>query len=105
MFFAKKEMDKLAAKNFWLWFSENEEWLIKEIGAHHADFIWNVDAELKPIFPYCKKELEFQFGFGDGKGEFFFFYMGDKNLKRDAETLKKMMPPSLSDRWNFLIEK
>ncbi len=103
--FGKKEMDKIAAKNFWVWFVENEEWIVGNIKTNGMEVVDMVDAEMKPIFPYYKKELEFQIGFHEGKGEFFIFYMGNKNLKRDAEILKGMMPAKLSERWTFVIEK
>ncbi len=105
MFFTKKEMDKIAAKNFWLWFSENEDWIIKTLKGNGSDVVFAIDEELKPIFPYWKKELEFRLGFNAGKGEFFFFYMGNKNLKRDGETLAKMMPQGLAERWTVILEK
>ena len=69
------------------------------------DVVWAVAAQLKPIFPYFTKELEFQLGYNDGQGEFFFFHLGNKNLIRDSAALKAMMPTSLKERWNFIIEK
>ncbi len=103
--FGKKEMDKIAAKNFWIWFSENEEWILQNLKSNGMAVVETIDAELKPLFPYFKEELAFQLGFHDGKGEFFFFYMGNKNLKRDAEILKSMMASKLMSRWTFIIEK
>ena len=104
-FFTKKEMDYIAAKTFWNWFVENENWIIDNINTNGMDVVWAVDAQIKPIFPYFKKELEFQLGFNDGHGEFFFFHFGRKDLIRDAETLKSMMPTSLTERWTFIAEK
>lgn len=104
-FFTKKEMDAQAAKDFWTWFTEKEEWIISNIKTNGMDVVWAVDAQLKPVFPYFKKELEFQMGFNDGKGEFFFFHLGSKNLMRDAVLFRDMMPQDLQTRWKLLIEK
>ena len=102
--FTKKEMNLEAAKAFWGWFTEKEEWIIANIKTNGMDVVWAVDAVLKPVFPYFKKELEFQMGFNDGKGEFFFFHLGNKNLMRDAEAFAAMMPESLKENWKFIIE-
>ncbi len=101
MFFSKKEADKIAAKNFWLWFAEHEAMITEAIENHSTDIAWTVDAELKPVFPYFKKELEFSLS----AGEITFFHMGNKNLRRDAEMLKAMIPTALAERWTFVIEK
>ena len=103
--FTKKEMNEAAAKAFWEWFSKKEEWIISNIKTHGMDVVWAIDAQIKPVFPYCKRELEFQLGFNNGKGEFFFFHFGDKNLKRDAATLAGMMPADIAGRWSFIAEK
>jgi hypothetical protein len=105
MLFAKKEMDVTAAKRFWAWFEELEGWMIENLRSHGMDVVWAIDAQIKPVFPYFKKELEFQLGFNNGKGEFFFFHFGDKHLIRDAETLASMMPENLKDRWTFIAER
>lgn len=102
--FAKKEMDIIAAKNFWEWFSVNEEWIKNNIKTNGMDVIWAIDAQIKPVFPYFKKELEFQLGFNDGIGEFFFFHFNNKYLKRDAEILKNMMPEKLTETWNVILD-
>ena len=34
--FAKKAMNEAAAKSFWMWFEENEEWIISCITNHAA---------------------------------------------------------------------
>lgn len=102
--FAKKEMDIIAAKNFWEWFSVNEEWIKNNIKTNGMDVIWAIDAQIKPVFPYFKKELEFQLGFNDGIGEFFFFHFNNKYLKRDAEILKNMMPEKLTETWNVVLD-
>ena len=103
--FAKKEMDRAAAERFWQWFVEKEAWITETYKTNGMDVVWAVDAQLKPIFPYFTKELEFQLGYNDGQGEFFFFHLGNKNLIRDSAALKAMMPTSLKKRWNFIIEK
>ena len=103
--FAKKEMDLNAAKAFWKWFAEKEDWITGNIKTNGMAIIWAIDEQLKPVFPYFKKELEFQLGFNDGQGEFFFFHFGNKNLMRDAETLKSMMPAELAERWMFIMDK
>lgn len=103
--FAKKEMDIIAAKKFWNWFVENEQWIIDNINTNGMDVIWAIDAQIKPVFPYFKKELEFQLGFNNGIGEFFFFHFGNKNLISDAQKLNKLMPESLRKNWTFIAEK
>ena len=103
--FAKKEMDVKAAQAFWNWFAEKENWIIENINTNGMDVVWAVDAQIKPVFPYFKKELEFQLGYNNEQGEFFFFHFGDKNLIRDAQTLKNMMPAALAQRWVFIAEK
>ena len=103
--FSKKEMDAAAAKAFWNWYVTQENWIIDNIKTNGMEVVFAIDAQIKPVFPYFKKELEFQLGFNDGKGEFFFFHLGNRNLLRDGETLKNMMPASLAERWTFIIEK
>jgi hypothetical protein len=103
--FGKRKMDVGAATAFWKWFVEHEEWIISNIRTNGSAVVWAIDEQLKPIFPYFKKELEFQLGFNDGKGEFFFFHFGDKVLQKDAESLKEMMPTALTERWTFIAEK
>jgi len=97
-------MDQAAANAFWQWFAENEAWIIENLDSHGMDVVWAVDAKIKPVFPYFKKELEFQFGFNSGEGEFFFFHLGDKYLMRDAKALSDLMPSTLAKRWKFIIE-
>ena len=103
--FAKKEMDQAAARRFWQWFEEKENWIIETYKTNGMAVVWAIDEQLKPIFPYFKKELEFQLGFNEGKGEFFFFHFGNKNLIRDSAALEKMMPAALKERWSFISEK
>lgn len=103
--FTKKEMNTAAAEAFWLWFAEKEEWITANLRTNGMDVVWAIDAELKPVFPYFKKELEFQLGFNDGKGEFFFFHFGNKNLLRDGQALAEMMPDGLKARWTVILEK
>ena len=103
--FTKKEMDKAAAARFWQWFVEKESWIIETYKTNGMAVVWAVDEQLKPIFPYFRKELEFQLGFNDGKGEFFFFHFGNKNLIRDGATLEAMRPDALKTRWTFISEK
>lgn len=57
------------------------------------------------MFPYFKGELEFQLGYNNGVGEFFFFHFGKKELIQDAQTLGKMMPPTIANRWQFILER
>ncbi len=103
--FSKKEMNVAAAKAFWAWFAEKEEWIKANLGVNGMDVVWAIDAELKPVFPYFKKEIEFQLGFNDGRGEFFFFHFGNKNLIRDGKALAEMMPDDLKTRWTIILEK
>ena len=103
--FAKKEMNLTAAKAFWDWFVEKESWIIDNIKTNGMAVVWAIDEQIKPVFPYFKKELEFQLGFNQGQGEFFFFHFGNRDLIRDAETLKNMMPAALAERWVFAAEK
>lgn len=104
-FWAKKEMNTDAAKSFWIWFEENEKWIIDCIVKHDSDFVWAIDERLKPVFPYFNGELEFQLGYNDGVGEFFFFHFGKKELIRDAKLLEKLMPSAIADNWKFICEK
>ncbi len=103
--FAKKSMNVKAAKTFWVWFEEQEQWIIRCITEHDAAFVWAIDEKLKPVFPYFKGELEFQLGYNNDAGEFFFFHFGEKELARDGETLKNMMPTEIAKRWRFILEK
>ena len=103
--FAKRSMNEEAARAFWAWFAEKEEWVISCIAEHDAAFVWAIDERLKPVFPYFKGELEFQLGYNDGIGEFFFFHFGKKELIRDGETLGKLMPAEIAKKWRFIPEK
>lgn len=103
--FSKKEMDTAAAEAFWAWFAEKEEWILANLKTNGMDVVWAIDAQIKPVFPYFKKELEFQLGFNEGKGEFFFFHFGNKHLMRDGERLAGMMPEGLRGRWTVILEK
>ena len=103
--FSKKEMDTAAAEAFWAWFAEQEEWILANLKTNGMDVVWAIDARIKPVFPYFKKELEFQLGFNEGKGEFFFFHFGNKHLMRDGERLAGMMPEGLRGRWTVILEK
>ena len=102
---AKKIMNEDAAKSFWKWFAEKEEWVINCIANHDSAFVWAIDERLKPIFPYFKGELEFQLGYRNGVGEFFFFHFGKKDLIRDSEALGKMMPEKIAKKWQFITEE
>ena len=103
--FSKKEMDTAAAEAFWVWFAEQEEWILANLKTNGMDVVWAIDARIKPVFPYFKKELEFQLGFNEGKGEFFFFHFGNKHLMRDGQSLAEMMPEGLRERWTVILEK
>ena len=103
--FTRKIMNVEAAKSFWVWFTENEEWVINCIANHDSAFVWAIDERLKPVFPYFKGELEFQLGYSDGVGEFFFFHFGKKELVRDGETLGKLMTTEIAKRWQFILDK
>lgn len=104
-FFKKKGMDVSAAKSFWDWYVENDSLIIDKLSARSIDIVNMIDSKLSPVFPYFK-DIEFQLGgLIDGKYEFLFFHCGNKNLKRDADTLKNMMPAELSDHIDFKIEK
>ena len=103
--FSKKVMNADAAASFWMWFAEQEQWIINCITNHDSAFVWAIDERLKPVFPYFKGELEFQLGYNDGVGEFFFFHFGKKELVRDGEALAKMMPEEIAKKWHFILEK
>lgn len=103
--FSKKEMNTAAAEAFWGWFADQEEWITANLKTNGMDVVWAIDACLKPVFPYFKKEIEFQLGFNDGKGEFFFFHFGNKHLVRDGKILAEMMPEGLRERWTVILEK
>lgn len=103
--FTKKAMNEDAAKYFWMWFGEREDWIINCIDNHDSAFVWAIDERLKPVFPYFKGELEFQLGYNNDVGEFFFFHFDKKELVRDGQTFGKMMPVELAKRWNFILER
>ena len=103
MFFSKK-MSMPAAETFWNKFSAEEGNIIEGLSQNPMSIVEFVDSMLKPVFPYFKKELEFELGFNDGVGEFFFYHLDNKNLARDGQTLKDMMPDDLKKRWQFIIE-
>ena len=103
--FDRKIMNEEAAKSFWVWFTENEEWVINCIANHDSAFVWAIDERLKPVFPYFKGELECQLGYSDGVGEFFFFHFGKKELVRDGETLGKLMTTEIAKRCQFILDK
>ena len=103
--FSKKSMNEEAGKAFWVWFEEQEAWIIDCISKHDAVFVWAIDERLKPVFPYFNGELEFQLGYNDGVGEFFFFHFGKKDLIRDAKILGEMMPAELAKKWQFILER
>ena len=103
--FIKKTMNEDAAKSFWVWFEEQESWIIDCLSNHDSTFIWAIDERLKPVFPYFKGELEFQLGYNNGVGEFFFFHFGKKALIRDGEILGNMMPLKIKDKWKYVLGK
>ena len=103
--FTKESMNEDAAKSFWLWFEEHEDWIINCIVNHDSAFVWAIDERLKLVFPYFKGELEFQLGYNNEVGEFFFFHFGKEQLVRDGETLGKMMPVEIAKKWKFILEK
>lgn len=103
--FTKKAMNQEAAKSFWIWFGEKEEWIINCSASDDSAFVWEIDEKLKPVFPYFKGELEFQLGYNNGVGEFFFFHFGKKELIRDGEILRNMMPVEIAKRWKFILDK
>ena len=103
--FAKKVMNEEAAKSFWMWFAEQEKWIINCIANHDSAFVWAIDERLRPVFPYFKGELEFQLGYNNEVGEFFFFHFGKNELIRDGEALAKMMPSEIAKKWHFILEK
>ena len=103
--FSKKKMNTAAAEAFWAWFAEKEEWILANLKTNGMDVVWAIDAQIKPVFPYFKKELEFQLGFNEGKGEFFFFHFGNKHLMRDGQSLAEMMPEGMRGRWTVILEK
>ena len=94
----------IAAENFWEWFVQNNEWIKNNVNTNGMDVIWAIDEKIKPVFPYFRKELEFQLGFNDGVGEFFFFHFNDRNLKRDAEIFKSIIPNELTETWEVILE-
>ena len=104
----KNKMDMKAAKTCWTWFEEREEWLIEQNSISGNDkHIWEIDKYLTPILPYVKRELEFMMGFDVqvGKWELVLFDFGDKNINKDYETLKSMMPKKYEEKWMITIEE
>lgn len=103
--FSKKAMNEAVAKAFQARFEEQEEWIIDCLSKNDAAFIWAIDENLKPVFPYFKEELEFQLGCNNGTGEFFFLHFGKKELARDGEILGTMMSPKIASRWKLILEE
>ena len=103
--FTKKIMNEDAAKSFWTWFEEKEEWIINCSTSDDSAFVWKIDEKLKPVFPYFKGELEFQLGYNNGVGEFFFFHFGKKELIRNGKTFGSMMSTEIAKRWQFILDK
>lgn len=103
--FKKKEMNISAAKSFWDWYLQHDALLTNKMKSPTIDIIYLIDSQLSPVFPYFK-DMQFEVGgYKDGKYEFILFHCGNKNLARDAETLKNMMPNELSDHIIFKIEE
>lgn len=103
--FGKKEMDINAAKTFWQWFVENEQWIIENVKGNGMAVVMAIDEVLTPVFPYFRRQIEFYLGFNEGVGEFFFNHLGNRNLIRDGKILGDMMPEELKDRWSFCLER
>ena len=95
------EMSEDAAIAFWRWFEERETWIIETLSEDAVSVVSEIDAHLKPVFPYLRRALEFEVGFNDGEGEFFFYHFGDDLLERDSKKLAQMIPSGLSQRWKF----
>lgn len=107
-FFSKKpqtQINEEAAKEFWAWFGQQEDWIKDCIAKQDSAFIWAIDERLKPVFPYFQKELEFQLGYNDDVGEFFFYHFGKKQLAHDGKILGSMMPPAIAKNWQFILQK
>ncbi len=103
MFFNKKA-DEEMMKSFWLWFEENEEWIIATSKTDGMSVVNAVDKKLSPAFACYRGEIEFQLGYNDGHGEFFFFDLNKRSLRKDAEKLASLMPAKLQENWTFIIE-
>lgn len=85
-------MNTTAANQFWKWFVENEQWIIDNIHTNGMDVVWAVDARIKPVFPYFKKELEFELGYNNGVGEFSFSTLAIENLFLMHRNSKSLCP-------------
>ena len=103
--FNKKQINIDAAKKFWEWFLQEENWIITNIKIKPIEVINAIDQNLKPIFPYFKKELEFEFGINSQKKKFFLYHFNNKQLIKDTIIFKNMMPDVLKDRWVMILEK
>ena len=99
-------MDHAAAEQFWQWFMANEPVITEKLGGDQAtEVVELVDKELAPIFPYVPGHvIEFQLGWNQGAGEFFFYHHGHERLQADGETLGRMMPDPLRERWSYKNE-
>ncbi len=106
MFSIRKKVivNEQAIDEFWLWFVENENWIIEEQRTDGHNIICAIDEKLKPVFDGYRKELEFNYGFNKGKGEFFFCDSRNRNLRLCAEKIIAKVPQILKERWVFSIE-
>lgn len=100
-------MDTAAAEAFWQWFAENEQAIIEKLsGPDSMEIVDLVDARITPVFPYLPgKDIQFQLGFNEGMGEFFFYHADHEKLRADGEVFGRMMPESLREHWNYLLQK
>lgn len=100
----KAHIDITAGKNFWQWFSDNEEWIKANLYDKSSNVMDSIDEKLIPVFPYFKKELSFQLGYKPDMGVFYFYCFHDNQLKNDAEILKTLMPENLAKFWSFKLK-
>ncbi len=103
MFFHQKA-DEEMMKSFWVWFEQNEEWIIATYKTDGMAVVNAVDQKLSPAFVCHRVEIEFQLGYNHGHGEFFFFDLNKRALRKDAERLASLMPAKLQENWTFIIE-
>ena len=99
-------MDEAAARDFWVWFGENEEKIIEKLSGNGAmEVIGWVDEKICPVFPYVVGNMiHFELGFNNGQGEIFLFHNDDEQFRTDYEAFAAMLPEELKNRWTVKVQ-
>lgn len=103
--FAKKNINMDAVDLFWVWFLENEQWIIDNFDDRGLEIVKEMSSRLKPIFPDFKGQIEFDFTFFKGAGEFNFYHNNKNYLLNGSKILIDKMPIEISQRWTFSVSR